>query len=317
MTLLIEDFVNREEQLATLWKMIRQEVDQRVLLICGPDGMGKTYLLDEFRAECEAKGINCACIEFVEGSDQSYMTIVLNVYKQLGPEGFEHLIQTITETRTLGAWETVVTPPVAARVGYPAANPVQHGTRSDGNDFAQQAIHGAKVEGDKIVGHVGDVGPGAQVIIGKQIEATQYYVTQIIQRDDPWVQQMIQADITAAFRDCLIELTTTRTVAFLLDSWERATTDTRHWLRDNLLKWTLDKKLPNALAVVAGTEVPDLGRPMRRIRRLTLAGLPDEAVRTYWIEKCGLPLEDVSYVIKLSNREPYLMALMADRQLVS
>lgn len=291
MALLIEDFVNRDEQLSTLWKIARQEAEHRIVLIYGPDGMGKTYLLGEFRAECEAEGINCACIEFVEGSDQCYMTIILSVLNQLGPEGFEHLAQTIAETRALGAWETVPTAPAAVRMGHSAANPVPSGRRSGGVDFHEAAT----IYGD---------------VVGRDA----YYVTQIIQRDDPLVQQMIQARITAAFRDCLVELATTRIVAFLLDSWERAITDTCHWLRDNLMKWILDKKLPNALAVVAGTETPDLGRPMRRSGRLTLDRLPDEAVRIYWIEKCNLPPEDVTNIVKYSRGNPMVMALMADER---
>jgi hypothetical protein len=291
MTLLTEDFVNREEQLATLRKIIHQEVDQRILLIRGPKGIGKTYLLDEFRAECEAEGIDCARMDFAERSDQNYMTTVLSVWNQLGPDGFEHLAQTIAGTRALGAWETVPTAPAAVRVEHSAANPVPSGRRSGGVDFYEAAT----IHGD---------------VVGRDA----YYVTQIIQRDDPWVQQVIQADITAAFRDCLVELTTTRMVAFLLDSWERATTDIRDWLCRNLLKWILDKKLSNALAVVAGTEVPDLGRPMRRSGRLALDRLPDEAVRTYWIEKCNLPPEDVTNIIKYSRGNPMVMALMADER---
>lgn len=291
MKFIIEDFVNREEQLTTLWKIIRQEIEQQILLIRGPDGIGKTSLLDEFRAECEEEGIDCARFDFAGSSDQSYMTLVLSMFNQLGPEGFEGLTQTIAESRTLGAWETVPTPPVSARVERPAANPVPPGGRSGGVDFyAPATIHGD--------------------VVGRDA----YYVTQIIQRDDPLVQQMIQARITAAFRDCLVELTTTRTVVLLLDSWHQATTDIRDWLCRNLLSWILNKKLPDAIAVVAGQELPDLRRPPRRIGRLTLVGLPDEAVRAYWVEKCGLPPEDVPNIIKYSGGLPMLMALLADQR---
>lgn len=307
MTFFINDFVNREEQLTTLWKIVRQETDERVLLIHGTDGIGKTYLLNEFQAECEAEGINCVEIDF-KSLDQKYTAIVWSVYEQLGPQGFEHLVQTYTEASTLGAWKTDTTPPVAARAEYPAANPIPPGRRNSGHD-PPQTIHGDKVEGDKIVARVGDVGPGAQVITGKQIE-----VTQIIQRDDPWVQQMIQARITAAFRDCLVKLTTTRKVVFLLNCWHKATTETCDWLCHNLLDWILTKKLPDAAAVVCGLQVPDLRRSSQCLRRLTLAELPDEAVCTYWIEKRGLPPHEVPDIIKYSGRLPLLMALLADRR---
>jgi hypothetical protein len=308
MTFFINDFVNREEQLTTLWKIVRQETDERVLLIHGIDGMGKTYLLNEFQAECEAEGINCVEIDFGESPDQDCMAIVLSVYQQLGPQGFEHLVQTYEEASTLGASKTVTTPPLAARAEYPAANPIPPGRPNSGHD-PPQTIHGDKVEGDKIVGRVGDVGPGAQVIIGKQIE-----VTQIMQRDDPWVQQMIQARITAAFRDCLVKLTTTRKVVFLLNCWHKATTETCQWLCHHLLDWILTKKLPDAAAVVCGLQVPDLRRSSQYIRRLTLAELPDEAVRTYWIEKRGLPPHEASEIIEKYGGFPLLLYMLAERR---
>ena len=34
----IEDFVNREQYLAILWKALRQEVNQRILLVAGCRG---------------------------------------------------------------------------------------------------------------------------------------------------------------------------------------------------------------------------------------------------------------------------------------
>lgn len=295
MILLIEDFVNREEQLATLWQMVRQEVSQRVLLIYAPTGMGKTYLLDEFQDECQAEGIACARIDFAESADQNYLTIVLQVRSELGTEGFEPLNQAIEKARTDAAWETVPGPTAATRVEGPPAEGGRLSGRGGGVDFRGPAtIYGDVIGRDAI-----------------------YHITQIIQRDDPVVQQVIQADITDAFHECLAELTAARQVVFLIDSWERATTDTGDWLRRHLLKWILDKKLPGAVAAVGGSQVPDLQRPPRGIRRLTLDGLPKEAVHMYWTEKYGLPAEDVPHVIRLSKREPYLLALMADRQLIS
>jgi len=291
MAYVIEDFVNRTEQLATLWKIVRQEMDQRMVLVRGPDGIGKTYLLEEFRAECEGKGIDCAWFDFAESSDHSYMALVLAVFNQLGPEGFEGLTQAIAESRTLGAWETVPTSAVSVRAERPVAMAAPPGGRGGGVDFyGPTTIHGD--------------------VVGRDA----YYVTQIVQRDDPMVQQTIQARVTAAFRDCLVELTTARPALFLLNSWERATTDIREWLSHNLLNWILHKQLPNAVVLVAGQELPDLRRPPRRIGRWTLSGLPEDAVQTYWVEICGLPPEDVPNIIMYSGGLPMLIALMADQR---
>lgn len=294
MPLLIEDFVNREEQLATLWKMIRLEVVKRILLIRGRSGVGKTYLLDEFKEECGAKKIECARIDFAEGSND-YWAIALEVAGQLGLENFEHLAQTIKETYSHGLSETVPGSPVTARVEHSGADTAPTGGRSGGVD-----IYGTATIGRDLVGR----------------DVYYYFITQI-QRDAPVVQQEIQAEITAVFQKCLVELTATRGVVFLLDSWEYAPTDTRNWLCHNLLKWILDKKLSKAMAVVAGREVPDLRGPRPRIECLTLAELPEDAVRIYWVEKRGLPAKDVQDLIKRFRSNPLLLALMADMRLVS
>jgi len=304
MTLFIEDFVNREQQLATLWKVIHQETPQRILLVLGEDGIGKTYLLDELQAECEEEGVACARVDFAELLDQSYMALVLSVWNQLGPAGFEHLAKTIADARGLGKWDVVGGGSGSAYSGNP--HPIQS----------------SNVGGGTIEGHVGDVGPGAQVAIGRDItinraDVINYnYVIQTVRQDEQQAQDLIQVLVTAAFQKCLIDLTTTREVVLLLDTWNRSVPSIRNWLRLNLLSWIASEQLPKASAVVAGLQVSDLQRPQRRIERMTLAGLPAEAVKIYWIEKRGLPPEELPHIIRLTGGHPSTVALLADRQAV-
>jgi hypothetical protein len=290
---LLEDFVNREAALKAMWKAVREETDQRILLIRGPDGIGKTYLLEEFRAECEAQDLACLCLDFAEtpATQQSHLTFALKAYEQLGPEGFETLVQTIRDTRSLGAWETVQSPPpVVAGLGRPDPAQTLPKGRSGGVDFHQPVT----IHGD---------------VVGRDA-----YYLQLFQRDDPAVQQLIKSRITAALRDCLGKFANTRTLVLLLNSWHQTTTEMRNWLSHNPLYWIAAKELSLAVAVVAGEEVPDLQRLPRRIGRVILRGLPNDAVHVYWIEKRGLPPEDVPNIITYSRGLPMLLAMIADQR---
>jgi hypothetical protein len=290
MTHVLEDFVNREAALQAMWKVVRGETAHRILLVCGRDGIGKTYLLEEFGAECDLKGVHCVSTDFAELqiSEQSYLSIVLNIQRQLGPQGFELLLETIAQTRKLAAWDTVDAPAAMPPAGVARA-PAEG--RSGGVDFYQQAT----VYGD---------------VAGRDL----YNVTQIIQRDDPVVQQVVEARISAALLECLVRFTKVHPVILLLNSWEQATAEVCNWVCHNLLSWIATNKLTGAAAVLAGEKVPDLPRLARCIKELTLEGLPEDAVSTYWQDKRCLPPEDLPHILKYSMGFPVLLAMMADQR---
>jgi tetratricopeptide (TPR) repeat protein len=309
----VEDFVDREEQLTTLWQIVRQETDQRILLIRGPAGMGKAYLLDEFHAQCRAGEIACARLDFAESADQHYIAIVLRVLRQLGLGGFEDLTELIANPHALDVRQRMPTPRTAPDEKSRAVDARPSGDHdSDAGLNTSQVTLDDGISRDEITGIVGDVGAGAQVGIGKEIEFRKtFYLS--VQHDDPLVQRAIQDHVTAALQDRLLGLTRTCKAVFLLSAWERVTTETDEWLCQGLLSWILDNKLPGAVAVVAGLDVPDLHRLPRRIGWCELKELPDRAVRTYWVEKCGLPSDDVPQLIEISGGLPLAMVLTAER----
>ena len=297
---LIEDFVNREDYLTALWKIIRRETDVRLVLVGGSKGIGKTYLLKEIQAECAAAQpdpVACVQVDFAARPGQInhvYLDVVRSVFTQLGKEGIDRLAKILALTH-----EFLPTPPVAPPVA--AREPVAvatggNGGRSGGVDFGGPATIGGDVVGRDVI----------------------YQITQVIQpgiqRDDPWVQSLIQTKITDAWREHLIEITSARTIVFLFDSWQWAATDVGAWLGQHLLSWILDKTLPGAVGIVAGLERAHDQWPPPRFRPVALPPLPEEAVRIYWVEKRRLPPEDVENIIKYTGGHPQLLALLADRQ---
>jgi hypothetical protein len=270
--MLIEDFVNRETQLDLLWNMVCGKVDQRILLIRGPGGIGKTYLLDECRARCQAEKIACVRIDFDTLLERGYMTIVQMLWDQLGPLGFERLDQALATASNLSPWQV-----------DRDREPPSGGVAFDGS---------TTIHGDVVGGNV-------------------YNINQASRHDHPMVQQRMQMLVTSALRECLADLAGTYRLVFLIDSWQDVPTDTRDWLRRHLLTWVADKTLSQAVMVIAGRELPDVPGPPPRIRELTLPELPEAAVRSYWVERRGLPAEEVPNVIKLSGGLPLTIYLMA------
>jgi hypothetical protein len=310
MSTLIEDFVNYQQERDTFWKMLRREIEPRVLLVHGRGGVGKSYLLDEFRAECIAEAIACVRINFAETAGRNFMALMLSAWDQLGLGPVEDLAQIVATTRLVGAWETMPTRVVSAAPAHiPAA-----GARAPAHTPQAAPSASAAVTLDRSGGvdiYNSNVSVGGD-LVGRDKIAN--FFAQFTMRDDALVQQMIQASSTRLLQARLSELAATRPLAVLLDAWEYATTETQAWLRRELLAWIINQQLPGAVAVVAGRSVPEIHRLQRRVIQLHLDGLSDEATRVYWVEKCNLPPEALPDVRGIASGLPLALALAAQQQ---
>ena len=291
MVSIIEDFVNRERYLDILWQALNQNIHKRIILIPGDEGIGKTYLLEEYHAECKQGKIPCVRIDFLESANRTYLGIVHAVRMQLGANGFAHLDNTVRQNLAPSSQEKLLLPPAALDVAHQVDASRSSGERSGGVDFSGPAQIGHDVAGRDII-----------------------YLFQIIQREEPQVQEDVQGRITEALRSCLIELASTQSIAFLFDSWELAPTATRDWLSANLFAWALDKELPKGVVIVAGFQVPYVSRLQIRVESLMLTYLSEEAVRIYWVEKRGLSPEEVPHITRLTHGKPSAVAMLADLQ---
>jgi hypothetical protein len=292
MTYRIEDFVNRELALAALRSMVRLETEQRILVIHGRDGMGKTCLLKHFREECLKENTACCLFHFAEPSERSYWGIIHSIEEQLGPKRFEHLEQVIAETSELGSWSVAAAESVRHELGASTLDRAVAGGRSGGADF-----HGPTTVYGDVVGR-------DQIILMSRSE-------------DPRTQRLIQAHVTAALRDCLTTLSAARPTVILLDSWHEAPEDTRRWLQDHLLSWIVRGELPRAVAAITCKEVPSLDRLPHRAPQFHLQGLPRQAVELYWVEKRHLPSDEVDDVMKYTGGIPNGMIVMAEGRALS
>lgn len=100
-----DEIVGRDEELATLARLIKRRHDKRVLVISGPSGVGKSLLLDVFAQVCSRRGFRWAKIDFRDGS-LGNVDILYRIAEQLrrGDE-FSHFLSQYTDYVSIMAQE--------------------------------------------------------------------------------------------------------------------------------------------------------------------------------------------------------------------
>jgi hypothetical protein len=294
---IIEDFVNRDDQLTLLWDMAHQKVEPRILVVEAEAGMGKTYLLKEFRAECRDERLEVVSLDFDERyEDPGYMYVIKETWSQLGPLGFDLLAKTIKEATAGGMkrdgqedWQTLpferqvspgIVPPV---ISQPEGAGVTPGVQNGGLNIYGGTNTFRDVAGRDIV-----------------------HFTQVIYHEDPFVQMQARNWITEAFKQCLVQITAERSICFFIDHWQEAEMETRRWLANSLVNWTADGLLGRAGVIVAGLEGVDL-EARRLLKRIPLPELAEDAIHIYLVDICGLPAEEVPNFTKFAGGMPYLL----------
>jgi hypothetical protein len=312
MEYVLSDFVNRTEQLGLMWQMARQKIEPRILIVEAAFGMGKSYLIKEFRAQCQEEGIDLVCLDFEEKyEDPGYMYIVKEIWTQLGPAGFDLLTQTIQETTSFSARGRILE---EIRKFQAERESGSSSIPADAGEAVQDERSGASPPEKATAGQSGGVNiyGGTNTfrdVAGRDI----IHFTQIIQAEDPFVQGKARLWITEVLKQCLVQIAAERRVIFLIDNWQKADGETRRWLARSLVKWTADALLPHVSIMIAGVEVLDLD-PRRRIKKVLLPEFEETAAYTYLVDKCGLPMEDVPEIIRVAGGFPLMLVMASARR---
>jgi hypothetical protein len=288
MPFVYEDFVDRNEEIAFLHSAIKN-LDQRVILLEGQLGSGKTSLLEEFHAEIPAAGFTSVYIDLSQRTfETGYLFVVLEFPNQLGPQYFTKLIQSIRQIRL-----ELTTP---ARERLPEG--IEPAPQSQG--MAGESGGGIDIHGDLHAPYANIAGRDIIQIINQlpNLDSTDNF--------------FIMTELTTAFQGCLIQLSSDREVVFLLDHWEECNDQTRQWIQDHLIKWTLRRQLSKAILVIASLEKPGWYRKRRDISPLELGDFSEEAIRSFWVDVHGLPLEALGEDLSL-YAHPARLVLEATR----
>jgi hypothetical protein len=276
----MEWFVNRVKQLAGFQKMLRGETEKSIMAVQAPAGMGKSWLIQRLRQECNAHNLPTLYIDFRDRRPYDYLTTVRTARDQMGAAAFNLLTQTINEMTSVNIQLSGMS-----------------GSGAQVHIVGQQAnLSGAQVS-------VGDVAGG------NIIKDNNFYV----QADSSTARRAVEIRITDAFFACLAALATPdKKCVFLFDSYEDATEEADRWLRDNLLTRQRDKQLPNTLTIIAGRKTPDFGDDWKaRLASTGLDAFSQDDVSEYLINRQVKGL-DVATVFKTSGGRPGLLSQMVE-----
>lgn len=332
-----EEFVGRDEMLGNLLKVVRQESKRKIVLMLGQFGIGKTWFVQKLRKDGDDATADLAYIDFgtppLGKAEWGYVDLIEAMRAQLGEAHFGPvdalLEQMRAESQGRGMGDAFATQMGAADSTAGQAIPGQPMPGAPGPAGAApavappaavpQAVGGDFVGGDKITADVGQVGEGAQVVVGSNVVMAQgdvnyYVVNQLPGRDDQQVQAQYQARITEALLGCLQSVADAENLTIILDAWLKASTPTRDWLQRGIAGWIRDGRLERtALVVCDDSAAPELQGRHPSVIQVSLPGLSEEQAITYWVEKRKLDESKAAMVAQLSMGHPLTLSMIADQ----
>ena len=302
-----DDFVNRQAEIG-LFKDWLDAHSQRILLLHGPNGIGKTSVLRRLRAGIGADGTQSPLVDFRADRTLS--------------EG-EHVIQRLRETiggafaQSLAQAEAAIQQDLgSALYGGPAlvqgaaqAAALYQGALYQG---AAQAT-GSGAGGVWIPGQVkvgGDIVGGDKIVFNNSPIIVDPAGGLALMRDE------VRTRRNTAFRAALAAANERQRLVLFVDHYEEATEEVATWLRRQVLGLHIDGdgEFANLWIVVSGRKVPlqdEVDRWRSVLTDLSLGPLDNEAIYLFWVEKRGLDPANVAVVGRLSAGYPQLLYLMA------
>jgi AAA ATPase domain len=288
----LKDFVDREHHLSGLHQAVQQGA-WRIVLIQGRQGIGKTYLLEEFQAELNAGELALANLNLEERIDeQNYYSLITSIRGQLGRNNFPNLLQAIQAVQQLQEQ--------TASAVLPADQALRSREKAEGREAGPAQGSSYTFTGKVDARH-------AQFISAEEV-----HIHNTIQYGAIFEQDSVHDDLTEALREDLIQISAGKSIVLVFDHWEMANNSTRTWLSQTLFRWALTDSRLRLLIIVAASLQPDWYQEREELKEMPVLELPDLAVREYWLKIKGLPEDEL--VVSL-YRYPYLLKTAADEAL--
>jgi len=283
-TIVVRLFVNRERIFKGFTRMLVGDSEKQIVFVHAPGGMGKTWLVARLKHECSIRSpdIRYAGLDFKDGQAHDYLSIVRQVRDDLGAAYFNRLTQIINAA-------------TGFHVNLQIADTIS-------STIAVDQING--------------VSGGEINVAGGNIIKDNFF---LVQADSESVRKEIKARVTETFFADLREVLTLGPAAFFFDTYEKAPEATRRWIEGNLLVQIREGKLPRAIVVITGREIPELDKMMWRHCTVypKLEPLNSKDVATYLREKRGLTDIDVDTLYRATQGNPQLLGVLADNLDVS
>jgi tetratricopeptide (TPR) repeat protein len=273
---ILQWFVDRERELRRFREMLAGQDPTQVLVVGGPTGIGKTWLLSRLHREADDQALPASSADFSFGEAFDDLWLVHWAAVALGSHHFETLNKTLEDATRLEVVLKVESSPGSGSVTF---------------------------QGDVEI--YGDVA-GRDII-----KDNTFY----LQADSPVIRRIWQERINQAFFEDLARLGLGKGSVLLFDSFELATKEASSWIENQMLKRIGDGELPGVRVVIAGEQVPSFSSAWRDlVAELRLDPLPAAEVRRYLMDKRRLTISEatVSTVYEITGGRPDLVALIAD-----
>jgi hypothetical protein len=270
-----EEFVNRETEIGSFRRVLGHP-SQRIFLVCGAEGMGKTDVLARLRQECRQSGLKPVLLDFRGDDELSEPEQVIERLRERIGGDFAAMLGNVVVGIMNDFYRVGLTDLVAA-LSQGASSSVQI---TDARD-----LH---IEGD-IVGGTKVVLQNSSVVVnpagGPNLK-----------------QRELKTRLNTVLPEALRAEVAGQKLVICLDHVDEATQPVASWVRHQVLRLLLEEAdaYTNLWIVVVGREVPlrERADELRHLLYLQEVGpLVEEAIRIYWIEKRHLGAEQLAEVI--------------------
>lgn len=217
-------FIDRDRERRKFLKIISRESSERIMTIQAESGMGKTWLINNFRYECNSRRFPYAIIDFsARSSGYSYLEILRALRDFLGTQNFNDFTAVVNQYYIRP--NLFISPTDA-----PSSSSV-----SISSSLRESTVN--NVAGRDI------------------IRDNNFFFTQ---PDIP--SDYLRSELTASFKGCLKAMLNTlpsrHLIIWLFDSFEKIDPTTREWLLEEFLQEIKRQAFENLVVVLAGKEVP-------------------------------------------------------------
>jgi len=227
MTPIIEKlFVNRDRELDAFRQMIKGQSPKRIMTLCAPGGMGKSWLMARLQHECSCEGV-CMCeVDFRSSKVYDCLAILRHAREAYGAKYFNDFTALVNE---------YTQPQLPVQID-----------RDGITSSAEVTVEDVKESQMKVAGR--------DVIVVRD-NFFQLPVTPLISL------RQIRELATAKFMNCLHSFIATYDipVVWFFDHFEFASEEIVPWLRDEFLTRIRDLDFRNLVIIIAGRTVPLFG----------------------------------------------------------
>jgi hypothetical protein len=321
------EFVNRETELQRLRDICTGKQETRILLIKGQEGIGKSWILRcAFR---EHRHLPAALMDLALQYGQDPVELVRGLKDQISNVDWTVVDNLLAESDA-----------TSYPADFPGNNQVKLLRLLTGHfslDELRTLCFNLEIDLDDLSGE-GKTGKARELILFmgrrpnglatllKEIRAERpslpWEEAGIVNSegaiflpgsDDKRGKQLQLHRLAEAVVNALHSFTPEKPVLLLLDTYEKGTQSVVDWLGQHFLPLIRQGELGGLRVVIAGREVPKFDREWRMVVDTSeLLGLPEPAIREYWIMRRKQPETDLGFVGRYSGGIPLMLAQMAD-----